>query len=44
MLILSEGQGDKLIERTPLEIKGKNALKVTYSTTSLGEPEKIYRA
>lgn len=44
MLILSEGQGDKLIERTPLEIKGRNALKVTYSTTSVGEPEEIRRA
>ncbi len=44
ILVLREGQGDKLIERTPLEIKGRNALKVTYSTISIGEPEEIHRA
>ena len=44
MLVLREGQGDKLIERTPLEIKGRNALRVTYSTISVGESEEVHRA
>lgn len=44
MLVLSEGRGDKLIERTPLNMMDRNALKVTYSMKSLEEPEEVYRA